>query len=77
KARQYKNYDSNSEDTPIIDNNEYDLEDEKKQRELPLRKKGLGPRLHISELLTEKIRRLKNELGEMRVIIQLGPKHDE
>ncbi|CAG8721400.1 9133_t:CDS:1, partial [Racocetra fulgida] len=30
KARQYRNHISDSEDTPIIDNNEYDLEDEEK-----------------------------------------------
>ncbi|CAG8540178.1 16409_t:CDS:2, partial [Gigaspora rosea] len=30
KARRYRNHDSDSEDTPIIDNNEYDLDDEEK-----------------------------------------------
>ncbi|CAG8571328.1 29806_t:CDS:2, partial [Racocetra persica] len=30
KARQYRNHDSDSEDIPIINNNKYDLEDEKK-----------------------------------------------
>ncbi|CAG8830601.1 18510_t:CDS:2, partial [Gigaspora margarita] len=46
------------------------------QRELALRKKSLGPELHVSEFFTEEIGRLKDELEEMRVIIQLGAKNN-
>ncbi|CAG8780141.1 2667_t:CDS:2 [Cetraspora pellucida] len=42
----------------------------------PLRKKGLGKGLHVSEFLVETIGRLKDEKEEARLIMQLGANHD-
>ncbi|CAG8519853.1 10647_t:CDS:2 [Acaulospora morrowiae] len=42
------------------------------EEEQPLRKKGLGQGLHVSEFLTETIGRLKDREGEAKVIMQFG-----
>ncbi|CAG8752402.1 39818_t:CDS:2, partial [Gigaspora margarita] len=47
------------------------------EEEQPLRKKGLGKELHVSEFLTETIRRLKDEEGEARVIVETDGSQDE
>ncbi|CAG8843370.1 34909_t:CDS:2, partial [Gigaspora margarita] len=42
----------------------------------PLRKKRLRKGLYVSEFLVETIRRLKDEEGEARLIMQFGANHD-
>ena len=44
--------------------------------EQPLRKKGLGQGIHVSEFLTETIGRLKDDQGEAREFMVLGAKYD-
>ncbi|CAG8811317.1 25412_t:CDS:2, partial [Gigaspora margarita] len=47
------------------------------EEEQPLRKKELGKGLHVSEFLTETIRRLKDEKEEARVIVKTDRNWDE
>ena len=44
--------------------------------EQPLRKKGMSAGLHVSDFLTEKIGRLRDDEGEARVIMALGANRD-
>ncbi|CAG8853168.1 23316_t:CDS:1, partial [Gigaspora margarita] len=44
--------------------------------EHPLRKKGLGPGVHVSDFLTKTIGRLKDDLEEVREMIVIGARYD-
>ena len=46
------------------------------QEEQPLRKKGLGQGIHVSDFLTETIGPLKDDTGEARVTMVLGANRD-